>query len=167
MKSKKINIVFFTWSKLSKDKVKKEIINYLENFYKENKDKINKVIYWWWKDWNMWIVYDFFKNKYIELEWIVLEREIDMWFKVHVTKKLKTDNERIEYFYQNSDLFIALSGWLWTIREILEINEKIKEEKNDKKIIVTKNFEDFYIFIKSLKEKSMINETDLNIELEK
>jgi len=153
----KKTLVIFAGSKEISDSDKVKLNTELMSFFEWVKNDIKKIIYWWWDIWVMWIVYNAALVSWIEIKWMSLEkyREYDELKDIEMNFYQNND-ERIRAFYEKWDIFLALPGGLWTIREILTINELIKRNNDFKKIFVSLFFKSFYNLIDELERENMI-----------
>ena len=157
----KKTLAIFAGSKDISDKESEKLKLELVSFFKSIKDKIDKIIYWWWDTGVMWIVYKAALKAWIPIKWYSLEkyREDDEWKEIEM-KFYKNAEKRLEGFYQNWDLFLSLPWWMWTIEEILRINTFIKENKELKKIFIPIIFKRFYKLAKGLEKDNMVADED-------
>lgn len=156
--SEKQTIAFFAWSqKIEDESLKQKVEDEVEAFLIENKDKIKKIIYWWWVEWVMWIVLEACRKVWIEIKWYSIERyrEYDEWNWVDITF-FQDDDERIRNFAKNWDLFIALPGAFWTVKEIIWVKDHILEWATQKYIFVSSLFTAFYNLVNELTKTWMV-----------
>lgn len=157
MTDKKV-IAIFAWSQeISNTHLNESIKEELRKFLIDNKNKIEKIIYWWSTHWVMWIVFQVCQEVGITIEWYSIERyrKYDEWNWVNILF-FKDDEERIWKFTENWDMFLALPWWLWTIKEILSAKDYILESKSQKHIYVSSLFTTFYTLLNNLIEQWMI-----------
>lgn len=152
--------VFWGSKSLKNDEKMSKIWQKLEKMLK--KLNINEVIYGWWDSWVMWLILEKSKENLIPIKWIYVELE-EVSNKIEDKIIFKTDDERIKYFFSEADAFLALPWWLWTIREILSINELIKRNKSSKQIYVLSEFDAYSDLMKKLSKEDMIADLDKNI----
>ena len=154
-------LAIFAWSKDISDNESVELHEQLVSFFWSIKDKVDKLIYWWWDTGVMWIVYSSALEVWIPINWYSLEkyRKNDEWKDIDM-EFYKNAEKRLEGFYKNWDLFLALPWWLWTIEEILRINTLIKENNELKKIFIPIFFESFYTLIETLENEDMVSDED-------
>lgn len=157
----KKTLAVFAWSNELSEELKKETDIFLVQFLKEYKNKVEKVLFGGGAYWVMWQLKDKCQELWIDIIGYSLERyrkkdswNWNIWF--------DTDNERVRSFYEDWDSFLALPWGLWTIREVLDINTRIKDCKTDKRIYIPKEFQAFFDLVKNLELSWMLAQEDLN-----
>lgn len=134
--------------------INEKICDFFDDFWVKN------VIFWGWDEWIMGEILKVCEKKSINYTWYIVELEPESE-KIKDKKHFKTDDERIEAFFNWADIFLALPWGFWTIREILHINELIKRRKSNKKLYVVSEFEAFASLIEWLKKDNMIADLDV------
>ena len=155
-------VIFAGSNNLKNDNDTVALNSELVKFLNSNKNNIDRVLFWGWIDWVMWVVYNAVKSTEVKVKWYSLSkyRESDQWNWIDL-KYYSTDDDRMEAFYKKWDIFIALPWAFWTLREILTINELIKRNWDFKNIYVHTFFKSFFRFVKELENDEMIAREDM------
>ena len=108
-----------------------------------------------------------FSANYKEILGITLEAYHDDLINLPNMKVIETDTsfKRLEYIFNESDLFLILPGGTGTLNELFGLMEENKTNKHNKKIIIY-NYKGFYNelldYFKILKDKGFAYGNELN-----
>ena len=158
-------VAFFAGSQDIQDEaVREKTKTEVEAFLEANKDQISKIIYGGWVYGVMWIILEASKKVGITIEGYSIERyrKYDEGKGVDITF-FADDYERLKEFTKNADVFVALPGWLGTIKEILGVKDHILEGNTQKQIFVSSLFQAFYAMIQELTQSQMIYGKDAEV----
>ncbi len=153
-------VVFAGSQNIQDEKIARELERQFTKFLEENKGNISRILFWWQKDWVMWLVNNAANKIWIDIKWYSIEkyRKYDEWNWIDIDF-FKDDYSRIQAFTEQWDIFIALPGWEWTIREIGFVVDNISIDEW-KYVFISHLFEDYVNLLSSLKWKNMLSPHD-------
>lgn len=163
--SQKQTLAFFAGSQDIQDEaIREKTKNEVEAFLEANKDQISKIIYGGWVYGVMWIILEASRKVWITIEGYSIERyrKYDEGKGVYITF-FQDNDQRLKEFTKNADVFVALPGWLGTIKEILWVKDHILEGNTQKQIFISSLFQAFYAMIQELTDAQMIYGKDTEI----
>lgn len=159
------NLVIFAGSQDIQDKnINIELGKQLKIFFIENKSNIDKILFWWQNHGVMWLVNNTANELWINIKGYSIEkyRKYDEWNWVDIDF-FEDDYSRIQAFTKEWDIFLALPGWEWTIREIGFVVDNIWINEW-KYVFISHLFEDYVNLLNSLKWKDMLSSHDLEMK---
>lgn len=162
--SKKNLVVFAGSQEIENEEAREELHNQFKIFLETNKDKIAKILFWWQDHGVMWLVNDLANELWIDIKGYSIEkyRKYDEWNGIDVDF-FEDDYSRIKEFTKQWDIFIALPGWEWTIREIGYVADNIWLDEW-KYVFISNLFEEYLVMLNSFKRKNMSSPHDLKIK---
>lgn len=157
-------VIFAGSQEILDKKISTELNVQLQSFLEINQNNITRILFWWQNHGVMWLVNDTANRLWIEIKWYSIEkyRKYDEWNWVDIDF-FNDDYSRIQAFTKEWDVFLALPGWEWTIREIGFVVDNIWIDEW-KYVFISHLFEDYVNLLNSLKSKNMLSSHDLEMK---
>ena len=162
--SKKNVVVFAGSQEIENKEEREELHNQFKTFLKTNKDNIAKILFWWQNHGVMWLVNELANELGIDIKWYSIEkyRKYDEWNGIDVDF-FEDDYVRSKKFTEDGDIFIALPGSEWTMREIGYVADNIWLDEW-KYVFISNLFEEYVYVLNSFKWKNMLSPHDLEMK---